>query len=341
MPAIKPRASDLLLILALLAVIAAGYLYSDLLLPKADVTVQPLPGCDLQKTPCRAGLPGGGNLELSISPRPIPLAAPIRVEVKIAGLPAETVEVDFAGVSMNMGYNRPRLAAAGDGRFTAEATLPVCVTGEMDWGATVLLEAGRRRFSVPFRFRAGGHANDASAEPGPAAAPALPALAGVPQGGDFVLVSSRGPISLKDMRGKVVLLFFGYTYCPDICPTSLAAVAQALSGLSPSEQRRVQALFVSVDPGRDTPERLAEYAAFFHPGILGLTGSAAQIAEVAGRYGAAYKAQPPDRDGRYAVDHSAFVYLIGPDGRIAATLAYPVAAPVLQAEIRKTLTLPP
>lgn len=342
MPSITPRTADLLLILALLGVVAAGYRYSDLLLPKADVALRPLPGCDLQKTACRAELPEGGSLEFSITPRPIPLAAPVRVQVSVAGMEARTVEVDFAGVTMNMGYNRPQLAAAGDGRFAAEATLPVCVTGEMEWTATVLVESGRRRLMAPFRFTAGGAVEGSAANPLATAAPPAtpPALAAAPAGGDFTLASAQGAVSLASLRGQVALLFFGYTYCPDICPTSLAAVAQALSGLAPVEQRRVRALFVSVDPARDSPQRLADYVAYFHPAIVGLTGSTAEVAAVAARYGAVFRAQPPDREGRYAVDHSAFVYVIGPDGRIAATLGYPVSVPGLQAEIRKSLTIP-
>ncbi len=326
-----------------MGVVGAGYLFSDLLLPKADVTATAAPGCDLHRGPCRAELPGGGSIELTVMPRPIPLAAPLRLEVAVSGVEADKVEVDFAGVSMNMGYNRPLLAPTGNGRHAAEATLPVCVTGEMEWAATVLVESGRRRIAAPFRFMAGGPG--AAAAPVPAATASLPesrqtGLAAPPRGGDFTLASARGPVSLKDFRGRAVLLFFGYTSCPDVCPTSLAAVGQALSGLSGAEQERVRALFVSVDPARDTPAGLADYVAFFHPNIVGLTGNPAELAELAARYGAVFTAQPADREGRYAVDHSAFVYVMGPDGRIAATLAYPLSVPALQAEIRKTLSLP-
>ena len=104
--------------------------------------------------------------------------------------------------------------------------------------------------------------------------PALPTTS-APTGGDFTLQSATGPVTLKDYRGKVVLLYFGYTYCPDICPTSLTATAQALGQLAPAELARVQTLFVSVDPERDTPARLKDYGAFFHPSIIGVTGTAA------------------------------------------------------------------
>jgi len=166
---------------------------------------------------------------------------------------------------------------------------------------------------------------------------ALPTTA-APTGGDFTLQSAAGPVSLRDYRGKVVLLYFGYTYCPDICPTSLTATAQALASLAPAELARVQTIFVSVDPERDTPERLKDYAPFFHPSIIGVTGTAAEIADVAKRYGASYAKQQFAGAASYVVDHSALTYVIAPDGRLVGSL--PHAAPPAQviAEIRKWLT---
>ena len=91
----------------------------------------------------------------------------------------------------------------------------------------------------------------------------LPKAAGGPPGGDFTLQSAAGPVSLADYRGKLVLVYFGYTYCPDVCPTSLAATSEGLKQLTPAERARVSMIFVSVDPKRDTPARLKEYAEFF------------------------------------------------------------------------------
>jgi len=99
-------------------VVVVGYKLSPLLLPKADITVQPQAGCDLQRTPCEATLPGGGTVQLSINPRPIPMVAPLRLEVSLSGRDASKVEVDFTGVNMNMGLNRPELKAVGGGRFS-------------------------------------------------------------------------------------------------------------------------------------------------------------------------------------------------------------------------------
>lgn len=153
-----PRKSllvDSAMILALILIGAIGYKLSPLLLPKADRFVQPDPGCDLHRTPCSASLPDGGRLTFALTPRPIPVATPLDVEVMLEGLAAERVKVDFAGVEMSMGYNRPTLRALTPRRHIGQATLPVCVTGRMLWQATVLVETGGQRIAVPFRFEAG------------------------------------------------------------------------------------------------------------------------------------------------------------------------------------------
>lgn len=143
-----------------------------------------------------------------------------------------------------------------------------------------------------------------------------------PAGGDFTLASANGPVALADYRGKVVILYFGYTFCPDVCPTSLATIAQALSMLAPDELDKVSSFLISVDPERDTMAVLKAYAPFFHPSIVGISGSADEVAQVARQYGARYMKQKPDADGRYAVDHSSFTYVVGRDGKLAASLPY-------------------
>jgi hypothetical protein len=149
---------DLIGLLLIALVVVVGYKLSPLLLPTSDLTVQPDPACDLQRQACAVMLPGGGRLELESMTRPIPLARPFGVVVSVAGTTASRVEVDFAGVDMNMGLLRPRLADQGGGRFTGEVALPVCVTGRMAWQATVLVETAGARIAVPFRFVAGGPA---------------------------------------------------------------------------------------------------------------------------------------------------------------------------------------
>ncbi|MFN4325065.1 MAG: hypothetical protein ACK4FP_04150 [Azonexus sp.] len=138
-------------------VVVIGYKMSPILLPKADLTALPDPACDLQKQACAANLPSGGSIELSLGTRPVPLVKPFAVEVVAKGIQPARIAVDFSGVEMNMGYNRPELQPSGAGRFVGEATLPVCITGQMDWQATVLVEAGSQRIAVPFRFTTGEH----------------------------------------------------------------------------------------------------------------------------------------------------------------------------------------
>lgn len=138
-------------ILALLLVGVVGYKLSHTLLPLDVVTVTPEP-CDLHSSACGALPPIGGRIKLMLLPRPIPVAAPLEVTVEIEGIGAERVAVDFAGVGMDMGLNRPALRHVGGGRFTSVATLPVCITGRMSWQATVLVEGDGRRVAVPFRF---------------------------------------------------------------------------------------------------------------------------------------------------------------------------------------------
>lgn len=151
-------------------------------------------------------------------------------------------------------------------------------------------------------------------QPGGAPAGKLPA------GADFVLQSADGPVDSKALRGKVLLIYFGYTNCPDICPASLAAGGQVLKALAADERNRVKLLMVSVDPERDTLAHLKEYTAFFHPAMTGLTGAPEQVAALARAFGAGYRKQPARADGSYAVDHTTATYVVGPDGKLAAVL---------------------
>jgi protein SCO1 len=161
--------------------------------------------------------------------------------------------------------------------------------------------------------------------------------AGAPAGGDFVLQSATGPVDTRSLRGMVLLVFFGYTHCPDICPASMAAGAQALNALAPEERAKTRMIMISVDPERDTPAKLKDYAAFFQSDMMGVTGTPAEIAVVAKSFGAGYLRQAADADGNYAIDHSAHTYLVGPDGKLAATI--PLGTPIadMATAIRKHL----
>ena len=162
--------------------------------------------------------------------------------------------------------------------------------------------------------------------------------ASIAAGGDFTLESASGPVSLKDYRGKLVLVYFGYTFCPDICPTSLASTAEGLKQLKPEEAARVAMVFISVDPERDTPPRLKEYAEFFHPSLVGVTGTPENLAEIAKRYGVFYARQKVETaGGGYVVDHSADTYVVGPNGQLVGKIAHATPPDRVVAEIRKHL----
>ena len=175
------------------------------------------------------------------------------------------------------------------------------------------------------------------------AAPEDPPAGGVPLGTpvDFTLRSPAGPLHLADLRGKVVLVYFGYTSCPDVCPTSLAATAAGLRRLAPAELAQVVTLFVSVDPERDTQPRLGEYAGFFHPSILGVTGSPRAVAEAARPFGAVYRKQIVSGATGYVVDHSALTYVVAPDGRFVARLPHAAPADQVVETVRRYLPAHP
>jgi protein SCO1/2 len=156
-------------------------------------------------------------------------------------------------------------------------------------------------------------------------------------GGNFTLVSKDGEVSLADFKGKVVLLFFGYTFCPDVCPTELAKMRVAFNDLSSSEIEQVVGIFVSVDTNRDTPEKASAYAAFFHDKIVGLTGTGEQVSEVAKLYFVGYrKVEAGGSAAGYTVDHTATTYLIGRDGKVQKLLQGLTSQEIVQ-ELRNQL----
>ena len=158
-------------------------------------------------------------------------------------------------------------------------------------------------------------------------------------GGPFSLVDGDGkPVTDQTWRGKYMLVYFGYTYCPDVCPTTLTAVADALDRLGPKADK-LQPLFITVDPKRDTPLVIKQYAAAFGPKMIGLTGSAAQIAVVAKAY-RVYYAEHRTGDGPddYAMDHSSVLYLMGPDGRFVAPIRADLGGPEIAAAIAKLIS---
>ncbi|MCP4327026.1 MAG: SCO family protein [Alphaproteobacteria bacterium] len=166
-------------------------------------------------------------------------------------------------------------------------------------------------------------------------APPLEALFG----GPFTLVDHRGESRTDaDFRGRHMLIYFGYTYCPDICPTGLQEMAAALDLLGDTAGR-VQPLFVSIDPARDTPAVLGDYVGLFHPDLTGLTGSEAQVAAAAKAY-RIHRVKVPGVDGDavdYLVNHSSITYLMGPDGRFLTLFPHGTKADVMAAALANYL----
>lgn len=136
-------------------------------------------------------------------------------------------------------------------------------------------------------------------------------------GGDFTLTSDRGPVSLADLRGKVVPIYFGFTHCPDICITSLGNIAAALDQLTAQERARVQPLFISIDPERDDPARVGEYVRYFDPGFIGLSGTLDEVTRVAKAHFVLFEKVPLENSELgYTMDHASQIYVVGTDGVI-------------------------
>lgn len=154
----------------------------------------------------------------------------------------------------------------------------------------------------------------------------------------FTLTDPTGKtVSDRDYRGRYMLVFFGYTFCPDVCPTTLTVLAGALDHLDAATAAKIVPVFVSLDPERDSPAVMGQYVAAFSPAIVGLTGSADAIAQVKKSYrvySAKVEGSAPDL---YTIDHSALLYLIGPDGRFRATIDPGHSAAWLAAELSRAV----
>lgn len=157
-------------------------------------------------------------------------------------------------------------------------------------------------------------------------------------GGPFTMVNQSGEtVTEKTYAGKPMLLFFGYTYCPDVCPTELQVMAEALRQLG-AKGSDIQPIFVSVDPARDTPETLKAYVANFGEQFIGLTGSPEQLAAMAQGYRVFYqKVDNKDAPDAYLMDHSSIIYLMGPDGKFLKHFTYSTDAKALAEGIAAAL----
>lgn len=158
-----------------------------------------------------------------------------------------------------------------------------------------------------------------------------------PVGGPFELTDQTGQRRTDaDFRGKLVVLYFGYTYCPDVCPTELQSISLALDKLGPGADL-VQPLFITVDPERDTPARLADFVSSFHPRLIGLTGSLAEIRKTAIAYRTFFAKNGGTAPNDYSVDHTGFIYLIDKDGRYLGFLPPGLAPDAIADAIRARL----
>ncbi|MBA2779785.1 SCO family protein [Billgrantia kenyensis] len=166
-----------------------------------------------------------------------------------------------------------------------------------------------------------------------------PADDGSPRGGPVELPSTQGDFSLTQLDDdQIAVLFFGFTYCPDVCPMSMAVMRQVMQGLDEEQQRRVVPVMVSVDPERDTIERLTEYVGYFGEDFIGATGSQAQLEELADRYGVVWRrVETPESAMEYTIDHSSSLYLVDRDGTILQRVLYSPAPHALRSALENEL----
>ncbi|PMR71959.1 SCO family protein [Billgrantia endophytica] len=162
---------------------------------------------------------------------------------------------------------------------------------------------------------------------------------GEPRGGPVELASAQGDFSLTQLEDdQLAVLFFGYTYCPDVCPMSMSVMRQVMQGLDDELRQRVVPVMISVDPERDTVERLEEYVGYFGDDFIGITGSEAQLEELAERYGIVWRrVETPDSAMEYTVDHSSSLYLVDRDGKIRQRVLYSPTPHLLRSALESEL----
>jgi len=153
----------------------------------------------------------------------------------------------------------------------------------------------------------------------------------------FTLIDEQGnPFRITTTRGKVVVLFFGYTSCPDVCPTTLLSVKALMNRLG-DDANMIQPIFVSVDPGRDTPEILRRYTDYFHPSIIGVTGSQDALRQLVRRYHTSYRYEGKTDSGNYVVDHTSDLYILNPQGTLVQAIPYGTPTDVVVERVRTLL----
>jgi len=195
-------------------------------------------------------------------------------------------------------------------------------------------ETARSRISLLLLLLAGLLVSACSSE--------TPPLEGASIGGPFTLTDQNGQkVSDTDFEGKYRLVYFGFSYCPDVCPVDLQSIGQGLGRLEkskPATAAKVQPIFITVDPERDTPSVLKEYVAAFHPRLIGLTGTPEQIASVAKAYGVYYSRRGEENSKDYLMDHMRIALLFGPDGKPIAIVPHDKGAEGVSSELERWVT---
>jgi len=157
-------------------------------------------------------------------------------------------------------------------------------------------------------------------------------------GGPFSLVDQNGrTVTNETFKGKPTLIYFGYTFCPDVCPTSLLLMENAIETLGPDAAKKVNLVFITVDPGRDTTELMKGYVENFGPTFIGLTGTPEQIAQVTRAYRVYYQKVPGKDGGPYLMDHSSIVYLLDRNGRFVTHFTHEAKAETIAAAVQRLL----
>lgn len=157
-------------------------------------------------------------------------------------------------------------------------------------------------------------------------------------GGDFELTSHQGkPFKLSDIHGKAGILFFGFTHCPDVCPNTLLEIQRLIVALE-DQAEKIEVLFISVDPKRDTPKKLDSYVKYFNKNIIGLTGSEEQIAQVLKQYNASVKFSGDTDSDTYNVEHTANLFLVDKQGNIGSIILPRTPFAVLEQQVRKLIS---
>jgi len=297
----------------------------------ADV---PSAACDVGERECRFAFDGDHGVALSLSPQPVQSAKPLVVQARFDGA-ASNPRVTFTGAAMSMPVTTLSFLPRGQGVFVARGALPVCTEAVMTWTARVDVDLDGEPHAATFAFvTRRGAADDARdgtdagmVDAAGAAFADDEALVLLPAAPPVDMTLSSGPhaVTLSSLRGHVVLVAFGFTSCPDVCPTTLSSWAAARRALTPDERARVSGLFVSVDPARDSPEHVAAYVAHFDAAFVGATGTRAQVDAAARAFGAYYAVQATpgaDAGPDYGVDHSVYTWLVDADGRVVARLPH-------------------